>query len=51
VRFIIGDEDPFINAIDKDAVLERIKSNGLKVEVHEFKGGHDLNLALVKSLM
>jgi len=51
IRFIIGDEDPFIKAIDKEAVLERIKSNGLPVEVHEFKGGHDLNLPLLKSLL
>lgn len=51
VRLIIGDKDPFISAVDKEAVLERIRANGLEVEAHEFKGGHDLNLPLVKSLM
>ncbi len=51
VRFIIGDNDPFISAVDKEAVLERIRANGLDVKTYEFKGGHDLNLPLVKSLM
>lgn len=51
VHFIIGDEDPFISVKDKDAILGRIKAHQLSVKIHVFRGGHDLNLPLLKSLV
>lgn len=51
VHYMMGDEDPFIKAIDKEAAIGRIKSHGIPLEFHTFNGGHVLNLPLLKSLL
>ncbi len=48
---IVGEEDPFIQEKDRTAVAQRISEHGLPVKIHPFKGGHDLNMPLIKSLM
>jgi predicted esterase len=50
-HYIMGDDDPFIGARDREAAAQRIKEHRVPVEMHTFHGGHDLNLALIKSLL
>ncbi|HXH19178.1 MAG TPA: hypothetical protein VNJ07_08860 [Chitinophagales bacterium] len=50
-RLLVGEDDPFIADNDREAVRQRIKKHRLPVQVHTFKGGHVLNVTLLKSLM
>lgn len=51
VHLIIGDEDTLIGEKDRHAVQQRINEHRLPVKTHVFKGGHDLNLILLKRLL
>ena len=50
-HFFIGDEDPFIGEKDRAAFMEKMNARNLPIMIHEFKGGHVLNIPLIKSLL